>query len=813
MFTGDRLRLGVHPGRMVTPKQTVTVDGHRVTLTNLDKVLYPETGTTKAEVLAYYAEIAPFLLPHVRERPVTRKRWVDGVGTAEHPGKVFFQKNLEASAPAWVPREGMEHREHRNEYPIVRDIATLTWLAQVAALELHVPQWRFGPGGTPMNPDRLVLDLDPGEGAGLVECAEVARLARRILQGMDLDPVPVTSGSKGIHLYAALDGAHTSDEVSQVAHELARSLEADYPDLIVSDMKKTLRAGKVLVDWSQNNASKTTIAPYSLRGRARPTVAVPRTWRELASPQLRHLEYDEVLTRMRTRLDPLAPVAEAAREDRLKRYRSMRDASKTNEPVPAAAPPSSSGRTFVIQEHHARRLHYDFRLEHDGVLVSWAVPKGIPADTKKNHLAVQTEDHPLEYGTFEGTIPKGEYGAGEVYIWDAGTYELEKWREGEEVIVTLHGQAAGGFGEPTRVALIHTRGSGDDKSNWLLHRMSAEKSPRTGATASHRTTRRTGRSKPSIPPMLATSRNTSVFDDEGDWAFEMKWDGIRIVASVEPAGPRLLTRNGNDVTAAYPEVADALRASLSGRVAVLDGEVVALDRRGRPDFGRLQSRMGLRAPRDVERAAAEVPVHYFVFDLLEADGESLIDRPYEERRDLLVGYVREHRGLRVPPVVEGDAKLALTSSAELGLEGIVAKRRDSVYRPGRRSESWVKVKHHRSQEVVVGGWRPGRGRRADSIGSLLLGVPGPDGLRYVGRVGTGFTDRQLERTAQELASRERDTPPFTDIPAADARGAVWVEPELVGEVEFAEWTAGGRLRQPSWRGWRPDKSPAEVSLE
>ena len=287
-----------------------------------------------------------------------------------------------------------------------------------------MPQWRFGRTGQQLHPDRLVLDLDPGEGVGLAECAEVARLARAILTDMGLDPMPVTSGSKGIHLYAALDGKQTSDQVSEVAHELARALEADHPDLIVSDMKKTLRAGKVLVDWSQNNAAKTTITPYSLRGRAHPTVAVPRTWKELAAKDLAHLDYEQVMRRMKRRADPLAgltaghlaalePTAEhmatfevsPSGADRLARYRSMRDASKTPEPVPERAGPSG-GRSFVIQEHHARRLHWDFRLERDGVLVSWALPKGVPTDVKANHLAVQTEDHPLEYGAFEGRIPR-----------------------------------------------------------------------------------------------------------------------------------------------------------------------------------------------------------------------------------------------------------------------------------------------------------------------------------------------------------------------------------------------------------------------
>jgi bifunctional non-homologous end joining protein LigD len=257
---------------MSATKQVVSVGGQRLTLTNLDKVIYPETGTTKGEVLDYYASIAHVLIPHARERPATRKRWVNGVGTAEHPGEMFFQKNLDDSTPDWVTRGSIEHKSHHNDYPLVNNLATLTWLAQIAALEIHVPQWRFARTGEPKNPDRLVLDLDPGEGAGLQECAEVARLARAILRDMGLDPMPVTSGSKGIHLYAALDGKQTSDEVSAVAHELARALESAHPDLIVSDMKKELRRGKVLVDWSQNNGAKTTITPYSLgTGRIRPS--------------------------------------------------------------------------------------------------------------------------------------------------------------------------------------------------------------------------------------------------------------------------------------------------------------------------------------------------------------------------------------------------------------------------------------------------------------------------------------------------------------------------------------------------------------
>jgi bifunctional non-homologous end joining protein LigD len=826
------------PSPRADAAQTVSVDGHRVRLTNLEKVLYPETGTTKADVIDYYARVAGVLLPHAENRPATRKRWVHGVGTADAPGQMFFQKNLDDSTPSWVRRRSIEHKDHTNEYPLVNDLATLTWLAQIAALEIHVPQWRFGRTGTRKNPDRLVLDLDPGPGAGLAECAEVARIARGILGGMGLDPLPVTSGSKGIHLYAALDGRQSSDEISAVAHELARALEADHPDLVVSDMKKSLRDGKVLVDWSQNNGNKTTIVPYSLRGRAHPMVAAPRTWEELESADLAQLDYRDVLTRVEQRGDPLAALAaahlasleptaermagfESAGVDRLAKYRSMRDAAKTPEPVPAEPAGASDGMSFVIQEHHARRLHYDFRLEHDGVLVSWALPKGVPTEVSKNHLAVQTEDHPVEYGSFEGRIPAGEYGAGDVTIWDAGSYELEKWRDGEEVIVVLHGEKHG----TRRYALIHSGGSGGGRAenNWLIHLM-RDQSPEHKDYHDHRPPARRaaragggdaphGRPTSDAPPspMLATLGGAVDIDDESEWAFEMKWDGVRAVVEVRDGAVRLFSRTGNEITAGYPELA-GIAASVSGD-AVLDGEIVALGPGNRPDFGRLQGRMHLRKAAEVERAMRDIPVHLMVFDVLETEGATLTRTPYTERRAVLERIVTPDGPVQVPPVFEDDLAAAMESSAALDLEGVMAKRRDGLYSPGARSRSWIKLKHHRTQEVVVVGWRTGKGSRARTIGSLLLGVPDGESLRYVGRVGSGFDDAALEEMMPRLRRMVRVTPGATGIPAADTRDAVWVTPRLVGEVEFAEWTPTGRLRQPTWRGWRPDKDAADVVVE
>ena len=821
-------------------QRTVTVDGRKLRLTNPDKVLYPESGTTKADVQEYLASVAPVLLPQAAWRPATRKRWPDGVGTDTEPQKSFFRKDLEQPAPAWVPRMQLEHSDHTNTYPLVNEPAVLAWLGQVAALEIHVPQWRFAPDGSARNPDRLVLDLDPGPGMGLPACAELARLCREILTDMGLDAVPVTSGSKGIHLYAGLDGSYTSDQISQVAHELARSLEADHPDLAVSDMKKELRRGRILVDWSQNSASKTTVCPYSLRGRSWPHVAAPRTWQELDDPDLRQLDLHEVMDRVADGFDPMERFGIDPEEyaedvagssepvtDALSVYRSMRDRNKTSEPVPVDSPRATGEDSiFVIQKHHATRLHYDTRLERDDVLVSWAVPKGPPLRTGVNRLAVQTEDHPLEYATFEGRIPKGEYGAGEVSIWDTGTVEIEKWKDGKEVIAVLHGRADGGLGgRPRRYVFIRI-----DGDQWLMQlmkdqpkgerRQTSRKKPSCGVTMPRRG--ETSPHKDLLPaPMLATAAARGDVDPDDDWAFEGKWDGYRAVVGVSEDGMDVRSRNGHDLRGTFPELAGI--ADLAAPGTVVDGEIVALGRDSRPDFGLLQTRGKLTGTREIERAAKSTPVHFFAFDLLRTpDHGDVQDLGYDDRRALLEETLTAGRHLQIPDVLgtssDIDLDVALGISRELGLEGVVAKRRDSVYRSGRRSPSWLKLKHEAHQEVVLIGWRQGRGGRSDTFGSLLLAVPagedgdsGPDGqLHYAGRVGTGFAAQELDDLRARLQRITRKTPAAGDVPAADRRDARWVSPKLVGEVTHSGRTRGGRLRHPVWRGLRPDKDPGEV---
>jgi len=479
-------------------------------------------------------------------------------------------------------------------------------------------------------------------------------------------------------------------------------------------------------------------------------------------------------------------------------YQRKRNAARTPEPMPDApapgTPESAAGQPapgeqaapsgiFVVQEHHARRLHYDFRLERDGVLVSWAVPKGVPEDPTVNHLAVHTEDHPLAYAGFSGEIPKGEYGAGTVTIWDRGTYDTVKWTD-TEVKVVLHGRrVSGGY------TVFHTRGK-----DWMMHR---EKQPLPGV----------------LTPMLARLEHNLPLDD-GRWALEMKWDGVRALAYCDGGRVRLVSRTGQDVTATYPELR-ALGSALDRRQALLDGEVVALGDSGWPDFEALQPRMHVRDGDTARRLAAHYPVTYLAFDLLHLDGRPLLDVPYEQRRALLDDLGLDGPYCQVPPSFIGEPGAGVQAvSRQHDLEGVVAKRLDSRYEPGKRSGSWLKVKNMRRQEAVIGGWRPGKGNRTGQIGSLLVGVQEANGLAYAGHVGTGFTDRALRLLTEQLAPLRRDTSPFAaPLPADHARDAVWAEPVLVAEVAFTGWTKAGRMRAPSYQGLRTDKDPSEVVRE
>jgi bifunctional non-homologous end joining protein LigD len=477
----------------------------------------------------------------------------------------------------------------------------------------------------------------------------------------------------------------------------------------------------------------------------------------------------------------------------LGRYRSKRDFAATPEPAgdDAAASTQEGGR-FVVQQHDATRLHWDLRLEHDGVLASWAVPNGIPPDPADNRLAVRTEDHPLQYIDFHGEIPRGQYGAGTMTIWDSGTYELHKW-EPRKVEITFHGERLNG-----RYGLFPIGRDESSKQDWMIHRMDPPDDPDRVPIPER------------IVPMLSRASDV-IPEPQRGWSYEVKWDGVRAIAYAQPGRLRLESRNLNEITVAYPEVR-GLIGELGMHEAVFDGEIVAFDEAGRPSFERLQRRMHVTSPSSIRRLSASMPVVYAIFDLLYLDGRSLMEQPYRERREALEELELGGAAWRVPAAHPDQGRQLLEATKAQGLEGIIAKRLDSRYEPGKRNGAWLKIKHTRRQELVIGGWIPGEGRRSERIGALLMGYHRDGEFIYAGRVGTGFTERTLAELGRRLEPLRRAKTPFDSAPRLP-RETVFVAPRVVAEIEFREWTAEGVMRAPSFKGFRDDKSPDDIVLE
>jgi bifunctional non-homologous end joining protein LigD len=482
---------------------------------------------------------------------------------------------------------------------------------------------------------------------------------------------------------------------------------------------------------------------------------------------------------------------------KLEEYKRKRDFAET--PEPAGQPGDEDRDRFVIHEHHARRLHWDLRLEREGVLASWAVPKGIPMDPDENHLAVHTEDHPIEYIDFHGEIPKGNYGAGKMVIFDEGTYECHKWKPDREVMITFHGKRVRG-----KYVLFHTR----DK-DWMIHRMDPPVDTDRDPFPEN------------VVPMLARLGDLPSARDDDKYGYEIKWDGIRGIYYSQPGDFRIESRNLKDITPRWPELR-ALGREMGARDAVFDGEIVTLDEDGRPSFQRLQSRMHLASDSAVRKRMKTVPAVYMIFDLLYLDGRDLTGLPYTERREQLESLELDGPNWKVPGYHVGDGKAMLAASNAQGLEGVIAKKLDCPYTPGRRGGGWIKVKNHQRQELVVGGWLPGEGNRSGRIGSLLMGYydttptdareHGRDQhFKYAGKVGTGFTEQTLAELGSLLAPLARKDSPFEG--RQPPKGAKYVDPELVAEVEFSEWTQGGTVRQPSFKGLRDDKDANAVVRE
>jgi bifunctional non-homologous end joining protein LigD len=877
------------------------IGGHDLKLSNLDKVLYPETGFTKGQVIDYYAKIAPVLLPHLKDRPLTLKRYPNGV-----EGEFFYEKRAPKYRPSWLKTAHVPSENDPTgfiDYCLANDLASLVWAANLADLELHP---FLAKKQNVEQPTQVMFDLDPGAPADVTDCAEVALWIRDLLADLGLKCWIKSSGSKGLQLHIPLNTPTSYEVTKPFAKALAQAMQAAHPDRVVSDQKKTLREGKILIDWSQNDSSKTTVCVYSLRAKSKPLVAAPLRWEEVEAcfknDDAKHVFFgpDEVLKRVkkdgdlfaevltfkqklpRHVLEALASAAQKTAEPTpapkskakaspvkakktaarpksasgsLERYHAKRDFQQTREPAgEVEKTPTSQAALFVIQKHDASRLHYDFRLAMGGVLKSWAVPKGIPTHHGEKHLAVEVEDHPMDYARFEGIIPQGNYGGGTVMVWDIGEYQmlggtpLEAWKQG-----LLHMRFSGKKmkGE---WSLIRTRMVGD-KNQWLL--LKSGKEDAKISTKQDDESAVSGRSlaeiarardkewqsnrksqsqpipedahavatpKPAPPLSGRAEKNLSrrfvepmkclpvkEIPQGKSWLYELKFDGYRALSICREGETLLLSRNKKSFNDRFPEIVAAMEG-LPVKEANLDGEIVALDEQNRPSFQILQN-------------YESGPLAYYLFDLLMIDGKDWTSRPLEERKARLEKLLKDVKApLFFSRDLPGSTDAIWKQIEKQRLEGIIAKRRDSIYEPGRRSGEWVKIKAINLQEFVIGGYTEPQGGRSH-FGALLIGVYDGKKLNFCARVGTGFDRKSLASLFAQMEEIKIDKCPFANLPvprnsrwgggvtAADMKRCTWVQPKLVCEVEFTEWTGDSSLRHPAFIGLRVDMDPHDVHRE
>lgn len=774
---------------MARTSQIVEVGKRRLELSNLVKVLYPDDHLLKAEIIEYYLKIAPTILYHIKGRPLTLIRFPDGIGAQN-----FYQKNRPDWAPGWIEFVTLGDEEQK-DYILATEEATLVWLANLAALELHQMHSRqpyFD------RPDYMVFDLDPTDNNTFEEVTVVAFNLKEHVESFGYHTFVKTTGGAGLHIVVPLEQRWDFSTVFDAAKEIAQPFVQRYSQTTTLQIRKEARKGRILVDIYRNRMGQSIVSPYSLRGRPGAPVSMPLRWDELteleSSQQFTIRDAVEKVTSegdawegiggWATALHTKRSTAQTAKDlppsphhktpDQLDGYAKKRDFEKTSEP--SAEISTDTGHRFVIHRHHASRLHYDLRLEQKGVLKSWAVPKGMPQRPGVKRLAVQTEDHPLKYLDFEGEIPKGEYGAGKMWIYATGNYTITKEKKNGMYFRLESPELSGEY----RMHLMKEK-------EWLLEKV---EKPQTDWLAG------------AVTPMLA---GTSDRVPGGDYLYEVKWDGIRALISLDEGMLQIHTRNQNEVSRQFPELqipAKAFRATNG----LFDGEIVCLNEKGRPEFKRVINRLMSTDERAIESLSRSSPVHCYLFDCLYLDGRSLLNEPLTKRKEWLADSLRRGTPYRISESIEDGAAL-FEAAKEHQLEGIIAKRKDSKYRPGHRSDDWLKIKIRQTADCFVIGYTKGNGDRRPYFGALHLAEQENGSLKYRGKVGTGFTEELLRDVSRQIALLPEISKPISNK-VLDEKNTTWVEPRIVVEVTYASLTPDDIFREAVFLRLRPDKSEA-----
>ncbi len=768
--------------------QITQVGKRRIELSNLDKVLYPSDHIVKAQLIEYYYKMAPTILAHAKGRPLSLVRFPDGID-----GESFYQKNRPDWAPAWL--EHVTLGEEKKDYVVATEQASLVWLANLACIELHQMHGRAPHFD---RPDYVAYDFDPPDGYPFSRVVELALEFKQHLEQFGYHPFVKTTGRKGLHVLTPIVPKWSFDQAFAAAKAVAQPFVDGHPNDLTLQLKKEHRKGKVLLDIYRNRTSQTIVAAYSARGLPGAPVSTPLTWDEIETlessrvftllnvpervvrsgdPWEAMAGYATVLHTERPAVVP-AKKLPAARQyktpDQLKTYAEKRTFAKTAEPKPALS--AGQGSAFVVHRHHATRLHYDLRLEEGGVLKSWAVPKGLPPRPGIMRLAVNVEDHPLDYVNFEGAIPKGEYGGGMMWKFAQGRYERTKVKKDGFYFRLQSPELNGEY-------RIHCT----KENQWLLERVD---NPQVDWL------------RDEMEPMLA--RPAKLPSNAAAYLYEVKWDGLRALVALDEGQVRIYGRNGLDFTPQFPELAvpEAFRAT----AGLFDGEIVCLDAEGRPQFGNVIHRMQQKAAGAIDRARAKHPAVCYLFDCLYLDGRPIVNEPLTRRREWLADAIKKEGSYRLSETVDDGAAL-FEAVKQMKLEGIMAKLRASPYLAGRRSDSWLKIKTRQTAECLIIGYTRGLGDRAASFGALHLAQTADDGsLRYVGKVGSGFDEAALRAVAAEVRQL-KEAKRLIPEKVLDVARTVWVEPKLYCEIEYASVTADGLFREPVFVRLRPDLRP------
>ena len=756
----------------------VEVGRRTLELSNLDKILYPDDGIVKAEVVQYYLTLAPTILAHLKNRPLSLVRFPDGIY-----GEQFFQKNRPEWAPDWVDyiRLGGDRKK---EYVVATEEAVLVWLANLACLEVHQ---MHSTTAHPDKPDYIVYDMDPPEGFDFQELKSITVKIKEFLEQHGYRAFVKTTGGKGFHVVTPIEPNYTFEEAFQTAKKMITPF-IDRNDNTTLHIVKESRKGRVLVDIYRNRPSQTIISAYSMRGREGATVAAPITWErfhKLNSTSEMNVETVAEMVKeegdawesIRAWAVPLHTDKKAIKAknltknprhkspEQLEEYEKKRDFGKTNEPLPI--PDDGTGNRFVIQRHHASHLHYDLRLEKDGVLLSWAVPRGMPPMPGVKRLAVQTEDHPLKYLTFEAEIPKGEYGGGMMWVFASGKYEITKEKK-NGFYFRLNGPLING---EYRMHLMKGK-------EWLMERVDRPQVNLLGGF---------------VEPMLADRRRKP---PKGDFLYEVKCDGIRAIFLLNEGELKIYSRNGNDITDKFPELVTP-QETFRVNNGVFDGEIVCLDKKGKADFKKVIKRLMTKRVIDVESATRRSPAYAYLFDAIYLDGRSLTKDPLIRRRTWLKDSIRDDTFYRLSETVD-DGVALFEAAKSLGVEGIMAKDPSALYYPGKRSEGWLKVKVKHTQNCRIIGYTQTESDRKAYFGSIQLAEEKDGNLIYRGRVGTGFDDVMLKYLKDEMSKLEIGDKPI-DEEAHEEKKTIWIQPMLLCEVEFSMITDNGTFRDPVFK--------------